>query len=95
MINLLKTICNLFEKVSPWWASEPIFPNRRTAIKTQVEPELLPYSPEEQALIDRFEALSRGCKRSIEKTNPHGWGMLESEMESHEESRRKGVPCKH
>lgn len=62
---------------------------RRTAIKTQAEPELLPYSPEEQALIDRFEAMPRSCRRSIEHSRPKGWMALDTAMDRHPKQQHK------
>ncbi|MDE1944814.1 MAG: hypothetical protein KGI03_00880 [Patescibacteria group bacterium] len=59
----------------------PMVDNRRTAIKTQAEPELLKYTPTEQAIIDRFEALPRTAKRIIERKNPKSWSDLVTFMD--------------
>lgn len=62
------------------------FEDTRTAIKTQQDPGLLPYSDQEQSLIKRYESLDRSCKRVIERHAPKSWQVLDLHLKEHEQS---------
>lgn len=75
MLKILKTMFGV--KI------EDASANRRTAIKSQKDPNELELTPAEKTIADAYDKLPRACRREIERSKPEGWIDLKEQTDLH------------